>query len=118
MTLSAATRTTGADDILGALDEGEAGELVDLLARRASREAEVEAVERLDGREAGDAGEHLAGPGPSRVTLGAQDRFEEIGERGLFRRPILSHRRVEIGNPRSGAIRDTGQSGAGAANRS
>ena len=49
------------DDVLGALDEGEAGELVDLRARYAGGEAEVEAVERLDRREAGDAGEHLAG---------------------------------------------------------
>ena len=89
---------TEKDHVLGAFDEGQAGEFVDLLARRAGREAEVEAVERLDGRKAGDAREHLARPGPSRVTLGTQDRFEEIGERGLFRRHVLSHHRVEISN--------------------
>src|SRR5439155_7311928 len=63
------------DDVLGALDEGEAGELVDLLARYACREAKVEAVERLHHRKAGDPGEHLAGSRPARVTLGAQDLF-------------------------------------------
>ena len=35
-------------------------------------------VERLDRREAGDTGEHLAGSGSAGVTLGAQDFFEEI----------------------------------------
>ena len=42
------------DDVLGALDEGEAGQFQDLPARRAGGEAEVEVVERLDRREAGD----------------------------------------------------------------
>ena len=103
---------------LGALDEGQAGEFVDLLARRAGREAEFEAGERLDGRKAGDAREHLARPGSSRVTLGTQDRFEEIGERSLFRRHVLSHHTRRDQQPRSSAIRDTGQPSAGAANRS
>ena len=42
--------------------------------RNTGREAEVKVVERLDRREAGDMGEHLAGAGPMRVTLGAQGR--------------------------------------------
>jgi hypothetical protein len=35
-------------------------------------------VGRLDRREAGDTGEHLAGSGSAGVMLGAQDFFEEI----------------------------------------
>src|SRR5437868_14519928 len=58
------------DDVLGALDEGETGELVDLLARYARREAKVEAGERLHHRKAGDTAEHVAGSRPARVTLG------------------------------------------------
>jgi hypothetical protein len=63
------------DDVLGTLDEGQAGELVDLLALYACREAEVKAVERLHDRKTGDPGEYLAGSSPARVTLGAQDLF-------------------------------------------
>jgi hypothetical protein len=39
---------------------------VDLLARDTGREAEVEAVERLHDRKAGEPGEHLAGSSPAR----------------------------------------------------
>ena len=73
------------DDVLGTLDEGHAGELVDLLARYACREAEVKAVERLHDRKAGDPGEHLAGSGPPGGTLGAQDFLEKVGKRGHLR---------------------------------
>ena len=61
------------DDVLGAFDEGQAGELVDLLPGHTGRKAEVKAVERLYRRETSNAGEHLAGSGPAGVTLGAQD---------------------------------------------
>ena len=72
------------DDVLGTLDKGQAGELMDLLARYAGGEAKVKAVERLDRGEAGNPCEHLAGAGPARVTLGAQDLFQKVGERGRF----------------------------------
>jgi hypothetical protein len=42
------------DNVLGALDEGQAGEFVDLLARRAAGKTKVKPVERLYRREAGD----------------------------------------------------------------
>jgi hypothetical protein len=60
--------------------------------------SQVEAGERLHHRKAGDTGEQVAGSGPARVTLGAQDLFEEVGEGGLFRRRALSNPGVEIGN--------------------
>src|SRR5207237_1865891 len=81
-----------------ALDEGEAGELVDLWARHARGEAEVEAVERLDRREAGDAGEHLAGSGAACVTLGPQRLFEEVGEGSFFRRRALGDAGIQVGH--------------------
>src|SRR6516164_2098286 len=66
------TGWTEEDDVLGALDKGQAGELVNLGARYAGREGEVEAVERLDRRKAGDPSKHLAGSGAARSTLGPQ----------------------------------------------
>ena len=72
------------NDVLVALDEGEAGKFMDLLARHTRRKAEVKAVERLDCGKAGQAGEHLAGYGSAGVTLGAQDFFEKVGKRGHF----------------------------------
>jgi hypothetical protein len=48
-------------NVLGALDEGEARQLHDLLARCAGGEVEVVLIERLDRGEAGNAREHLAG---------------------------------------------------------
>ena len=56
-------------DVLGALDKGQAGELMDLLARYAGGEAKVEAVERLYRGEAGNPREHLAGAGPAPAQL-------------------------------------------------
>jgi hypothetical protein len=86
-----------ADDVLGTLDEGHAGELVDLLARYACREAEVKAVERLHDRKAGDPGEHLAGSSPARVTLGAQDLFQKVGEGGRLAAALRGNAGGEIG---------------------
>ena len=86
------------DDVLGTLDEGEASKLTDLLARHTRREAEVKAVERFDRGEAGNAGEHLAGPGSAGVTLGAQYFFEKVGKRGRLGGGALRDRGVEIGN--------------------
>ena len=57
-------------DVLGALDESEAGELVNLRAWYTGGEAEVKTVERLDRRKAGDPRKHVAGPGAARVTFG------------------------------------------------
>ena len=56
------------------------------------------AGERLHHRKAGDTAEHVAGSRPARVTLGAQDLFEEVGEGRLFRRRALSNPGVEIRN--------------------
>jgi len=66
------------DDVLGTLDKGQAGELMDLLARYAGGEAKVKAVERLYRREAGNPCEHLAGAGP----VGRSPR-EMIGADGI-----------------------------------
>jgi hypothetical protein len=86
------------DDVLGALDEGEAGELVDLRARHAGGKAEIEAVERLHCRKAGDPRKHLAGSGAARVTLGPQRLFEKVGEGDLFRRRALGDARILVGH--------------------
>jgi len=56
--------------VLCAFDEGNARQLHDLLARRAGGEAEVVLVKGLDGREAGHAREHFAGPRPAPFALG------------------------------------------------
>jgi hypothetical protein len=52
-------RETDEDDVLGALDERKSDELVNLRAEHPG-EIEGEAIERLDRRETGDMGEHLA----------------------------------------------------------
>ena len=64
-------RGTEKDNVLGALDEGEAGELMDLPTRHTRCEAKVKAVERFNCWEAGHTGEHLARPGAPRITFGA-----------------------------------------------
>ena len=56
MRLADAGRTEQ-DNVLGALDEGEPGELVYLLAWNTGGKPEVKAVERLDRRETGDPGD-------------------------------------------------------------
>src|SRR5262249_26971158 len=77
---------------------GQAGEFMDLLARRAGGKAKVKPIERLDRWEAGDPGEHLTGAGPPRVTLGTQDLFEKVGKGGCLCHRALSNRPIEIGN--------------------
>jgi hypothetical protein len=55
-------------------------------------------VERLDRREAGDTGEHLAGSGSAGVMLGAQDFFKEIKTLSSIlprRRALLLEMRVK-----------------------
>jgi len=91
---------TGAeeDDVLGALDKGEPGELVYLLARHPDGEAEVEAVERLDRRKASNPRKHLAGSGAARVALGPQHLFKEAGEGGVFRRRTLGDAGIQVGH--------------------
>lgn len=63
--------------VLGPLQEGEAGQLLDLLARRTGRGSEVEALQRLDGREARHAGEHRPRAGASRIPLASQHLLQE-----------------------------------------
>ena len=92
------TGWTEEDDVLGALDKGQAGELVNLGARYASGEAEVEAVERLDRRKAGDPCKHLAGSGAACVTLGPQRLFKKVGKGGLFRRRALGDAGIQVGH--------------------
>ena len=65
-------RRSEENHVLGALDEGKAGQFHDLLARRAGGEAEVILVKRLDRREAGYPREHFACPRPTRFALGDQ----------------------------------------------
>src|SRR6266446_9603697 len=70
LTISAPTKSETTTQAISRAphDNLEAGGLVDLLARDTGREAEVEAVERLHDRKAGEPGEHLAGSSPARVT--------------------------------------------------
>lgn len=86
------------DDVLSALDEGEAGEFVDLRPRHAGGKPEVETVERLDHWKTGNPGEHLASPGAACIALGPQHLFKEIGEGGLFRRRALGDARIQVGH--------------------
>src|SRR5215472_57145 len=86
------------DNVLGALDEGQAGEFMDLLARRAAGKTKVKPVERLYRREAGDPGEHLTGAGPPRVTLGTQDLFQKVCKGSCLCHRALSNRPIKIGN--------------------
>src|SRR5215831_1058771 len=97
MRLADAGRTEE-DDVLGALNKGEAGELVYLRARHAGGEAEVKAVECLDRRKPGDPGEHLAGSSAACITLGAQRLFKKVGERGLFRGGALGDAGIQVGH--------------------
>src|SRR5262249_13192640 len=85
-------------DVLGALDEGQPREFVNRRARPPAGKAEVEAVERLDRWEAGDAGEHLAGSVAARVALGPQRLFKEIAEGSVFRRRALGDAGIQIGH--------------------
>jgi hypothetical protein len=70
-------------DVLGALDEGEGRELLDLCARRAAREAEVVLLERLDRRQRRELQLRLARALAARVDLRTEQLIEEIGV-GLF----------------------------------
>ena len=96
--------------VLSPLDKCEAGELEKLLARRAGGEAEVVALERLDRREAGDAGCHLSSTHPPGIGLGPQHVLEEVAERALLRGLSLRSRgpcRVDDLHPKLGAkVRD------------
>ncbi len=67
--------------VLRALDEGEAGQLHDLLARCAGGEIEVVLIKRLDRRKARHPREHLARPSPARFALGDQQLLQEVGKR-------------------------------------
>jgi hypothetical protein len=50
------------------------------------------------GWKAGDPGEHLAGSIPARVTLGAQDLFQKVGEGGRLAAALRGNAGGEIGN--------------------
>ena len=78
------TRGPQQDDVLGALHEGERGQLVDHRAGHSGREAEVERLQRLDGGEAGKLGKHLAGPFGAEVVLGLEQPLEEVHEARLI----------------------------------
>ena len=73
----------------------ERGELLDLRPRRAGGKGKVEGLERLDGREAGDPGQHVASPGPPCLALGLQHLLQEVGVGGvlLLRRALGNRRR-------------------------
>jgi len=88
-----------------ALGEGQAGRFGDLLARRAGRESEIIAVQRLDRGEARRAREHLPRPGPTHLTLTAQRLLQEVAERGLPRRRGLGRGTVEVRYRRPDAAR-------------
>ena len=106
-------------DVLGALDEGEAGELLDLRARRAGGEGEVEAVERLDRREAGDARQTSRAPG--RAARRARPAAPPPGSRRRSRpssRPRSGRRRHRGRAARQAAAPRTARRCARAAGRS
>jgi hypothetical protein len=67
------------DDILGALDEAQPGELPDLLAVDRGLELEVELVQRLDPGQAGEFEAALDAPLMAAAPLG----FERLGEEAL-----------------------------------
>ena len=87
-------------DVLGALDEGEAGQLLDLAALEAAGKAIVEVLERLDRREARQAREHalLAALSPGR--LGPQQLLEEVAVGQLVGGRLLGRCGVALGGQR------------------
>ena len=91
--------TGGAEehDVLGALDKSQAGEFVNLGPRYAGGKTEVEAVERLDRRKAGDPRKHLAGSDTACVALGPQRLFKKVGKGGVFRRRALGDPGIQVG---------------------
>src|SRR5262245_60043541 len=85
--------------VLGALDEAQRGELVDLRSRHAGGKAKVESLERLDGREAGDPGQHVTSSCPTCLALGLEHVLQEVRICGvLLLRCALGNRPVEIGH--------------------
>lgn len=92
------------DHVLGALDEGQAGQFGDLLARRAGSETEVVAVQRLDRREPRGAGEHLPRPGPAHLALAPQDLLEEVAEGGVAGCRGLGRGDVEVRHRRQAQL--------------
>ena len=64
------------DDVLGALDEGQGGQLHELLLRRAGGKGEVVVIQRLDRRETCHAGQRRSGSGFAGFVLGFEDGFE------------------------------------------
>src|SRR5579863_1607063 len=84
--------------VLGALNEGQARQFHDLLARGTSGEGEVVLIERLDRWEAGDACEHLAGPRAARLALGHEQFLNEVSERRVFLGGFLRQRGILRGH--------------------
>ena len=83
-------------DVLGALHEGQAGQLEELLAWRTAGKAPVVALQRLDRRKARDTGGHLLGAYLPGLGLRAQHILEEVPERRLAR-----YRSLRRGRPRA-----------------
>jgi hypothetical protein len=95
-------------NVLGALDEAQSGELLDLGARCARGEAEVILLERLDRRQRRELEHRLAPALEARVVLGGKHPLEEVREacfllRGLLRdrRPLRSAHRAELQTART-----------------
>ncbi len=80
-------------DVLGALDEARARELLDLRLRRAAGEAEVVALERLHRRQRRELQQRLADALGAGRPLGTEHALEEVGEGGLLVRGALRERR-------------------------
>jgi len=80
-------------DVLGALDEGEACELLDLRAGRAGGEAEVVLLQRLDRRQRGELQQRCTLPFASCIVLNAERSFEEVGEARLVPGGLLGEMR-------------------------
>ena len=87
-------------DVLGALDKGEAGQLLDLAPLEAAGKAIAEVLERLERREACQAREHALLAALASGRLGPQHVFEEVAVGQLVGGRLLGSCGVALGGER------------------
>ena len=86
-------RSAEQHDVLGALYEGQVGQLLDLCLRRAASVAPVELVERLDRRHRRQPRERDPLALVADASFGTQHRFQEVREAGFLVGGVLCQRR-------------------------
>lgn len=104
----AGARGAEEDDVLAPLQEGHGGQRLDALAGCARGELEVEALQGLDGRKAGQACQRLARAALARGLLGAQHRLQVVDVAHLLLGGLVGEVGIDVGHglePELGAER-------------